>query len=168
MKTSTNKTPSSLLKIRFNDCDMFGHLNNARYIDYLINARQDHLRENYDLDLMEYYKNNLGWVVNSHEIVYLKPAFFDEVVSIQSCLLNVEKESLLVETVMMNRDENHMKAIMRTKLILINLKTGRKEQHSPELMAWAKTLVVEESEVQPILQDRIKQLLSRFKEKKVA
>src|SRR3954468_13115931 len=100
MKTSTNKTPSSLLKIRFNDCDMFGHLNNARYIDYLINARQDHLKENYDLDLMEYYKNNLGWVVSTHEIVYLKPAFFDEVVSIQSCLLNVEKESLLVETLM--------------------------------------------------------------------
>jgi YbgC/YbaW family acyl-CoA thioester hydrolase len=167
MKTSTDKTPSSLLKIRFNDCDMFGHLNNARYIDYLINARQDHLKENYGLDLMEYYKNNLGWVVNSHEIVYLKPAFFDEEVSIQSCLLNVEKESLLVETLMMNRDQNHVKAIMRSKLIFINLKTGRREQHAPELMAWAKALVVDESEVHPILPDRIKQLLSRFKEKKV-
>ena len=29
---------------RFSDCDPFGHLNNARYIDYFINAREDHLR----------------------------------------------------------------------------------------------------------------------------
>ena len=165
MKLSTNKTPSSLFKIRFNDCDMFGHLNNARFIDYLINARQDHLKEHYDFDFMEYYRNNLGWVVGNHEIVYLKPAVFDEVVSIQSALLKLENDSLFVETLMMNKDENHIKAIMRTKLILINIKTGKKEQHPPEFMDWAQTLVVDESSAQPNIQDRIKQLLTELKTK---
>ena len=51
-----NKSPNSNYKIRFNDCDMFGHLNNSRYLDYLINAREDHLKDYYSFDFTEYYK----------------------------------------------------------------------------------------------------------------
>ena len=75
MKISTNKTPSSLFKIRFNDCDMFGHLNNARFIDYLINARQDHLKEHYDFiilyDVIEHIENVNAFLEAS--IFHLKP-----------------------------------------------------------------------------------------------
>ncbi|MBI3518095.1 MAG: acyl-CoA thioesterase [Bacteroidetes bacterium] len=162
------KTPSSTYKIRFNDCDMFGHLNNARYIDYLINARQDHLKENYGFDFAEYYKNNLGWVINSHEITYLKPAFFDEIVSIQSCLLKVDNGSLLVEALMMDENKHHLKAIMRSKLILVNIKTGKKEVHTPEFMNWAMSLVVDPSDIPSDYQDRIKQLVSELRERKHA
>ena len=31
------------MTVRFQDCDPFGHLNNARYIDYFLNARQDQI-----------------------------------------------------------------------------------------------------------------------------
>ena len=37
------KTIESKVKIRFPDCDPFNHLNNSKYIDYIINAREDHL-----------------------------------------------------------------------------------------------------------------------------
>ena len=40
-----NKNPNLDYKIRFNDGDLFGHLNNSRYLDYFINAREDHLKE---------------------------------------------------------------------------------------------------------------------------
>ena len=163
-----NKNPNSVYKICFNDCDMFGHLNNARYIDYLINARQDHLKDHYNFDYVQYYKNNLGWVINTHEITYLKPAFFDEVVSIQSCLLNVDNESLYLEVLMMNENRTQLKAILRSKLIFINLKTGKKEQHTSEFLNWAKELVNNEVIIGDHLQDRIKQLLTEVKEGKYA
>ncbi len=38
--TATNVLGSKT-KIRFQDCDPFNHLNNAAYINYLINARED-------------------------------------------------------------------------------------------------------------------------------
>ena len=161
-----NKTPSSNYKIRFNDCDMFGHLNNSRYLDYLINAREDHLKDYYSFDFTEYYKNDLAWVIGSHEIVYLRPALYNEMVTIQSTLLSVDNELLHVETVMMNEKQNHLKAIMRSKLIPINLKTGKKVQHNPEFMNWAKTLVVDEIETEQNLQIRIKQLLTELRERK--
>ena len=37
------KTWESKHLIRFPDCDPFNHLNNSRYLDYFINAREDHL-----------------------------------------------------------------------------------------------------------------------------
>src|SRR6478735_5357749 len=109
-----NKTPSSTSKIRFHDCDMFGHLNNARYVDYMIDARQDHLKESYNFDYKDYYKINQGWVVTYHEIQYLKPAFFDEIVCIQSSLLEVESDALGIEILMTNEARTRLKAILRS------------------------------------------------------
>jgi acyl-CoA thioesterase FadM len=46
--------PKSFYTVRFSDCDPMGHLNNARYIDYMLNAREDHLKQAYQINLLEY------------------------------------------------------------------------------------------------------------------
>jgi YbgC/YbaW family acyl-CoA thioester hydrolase len=158
-----NKIPASTHKIRFSDCDMFGHLNNSRYLDYLIDAREDHLMNEYDFDFNKYYKNDLAWVITGHEIAYIRPAVYNEMVTIQSTLLSIEEEFLLLETMMMNEEKTHLKAIMRSKLVPINIKTGKKERHQTDFMEWAKQLENDELKKEDTLQDRIKQLLSEFK-----
>lgn len=153
-----NITPKSVYTVRFNDCDLFGHLNNARYIDYFLNAREDHLKQYHDLDLAEFYKNNVAWVVGEHEIAYLRPAMYNEVVSIQSTLLKADDEYLLVETQMKSENESHLKAIMRTKFVPINTKTGRKSPHETTFLDWAKTIENNTVEHYITLQERIKEL----------
>lgn len=153
-----NITPKSVYTVRFSDCDLFGHLNNARYIDYFLNAREDHLKEHYNFDLVDYYQKNVSWVVGGHEIAYLRPAMYNEVVTIQSTLLKADADFLLVETQMKSENESHLKAIMRTKFIPIDTKTGRKSPHETSFLDWAKT--IENSTVEPYhsLQERLKQL----------
>jgi acyl-CoA thioester hydrolase len=160
-----NKHPSAVYKIRFSDCDMFGHLNNSRYLDYLIDAREDHLKEAYDFNFETYYKNNFGWVFRGHEIVYLRPAVFNERVVIQSALFHVDLESLRVETVMMDEQRGHIKAVMHSTLIPINLKTGRKEQHDPQLMEWATSLVDHDIAQHGNLHQRIQAMVAELKAK---
>lgn len=160
------KNPKSDYKIRFNDCDLFGHLNNARYVDYFMNAREDHLKDTYDLELAEYYKTGLAWVVTNHEIAYLRSALYNETVTIESTLLRADNDSLLVEMLMTDKDQSHIKSIMRTKFTAINPKTGRKEQHPSEFMEWAKTIQNSEVVTQN-LQVRIKELRQTLKEKEV-
>lgn len=142
-----NINPSSVFTIRFNDCDLFGHLNNARYIDYFLNAREDHLKQYHNLNLSDYYKKDIAWVVGGHEIAYLRPAIYNEEVLIQSTLLEVDPEFLLVETQMLNITQSHLKAIMRTKFVPINTKTGRKSPHELEFLDWAKT--IENTTIEP-------------------
>lgn len=130
--------------IRFNDCDPFGHLNNSGYIDYMLNAREDHLRQFHQIDLDSFYKQGIGWVVSSHEIQYVRPANYNETVIIQSDLLEANDNNILVEMRMLNESCTTVKAVLRTKFTCVNIRTGRKENHSPEFLEVLRSLVVSE------------------------
>lgn len=120
--------------IRFSDCDPFNHLNNSRYIDYFINAREDHLLAYHDFNLYDLAKEKkLGWVVTLSHIAYLKPAFLNETVVIQSMLLQVKEKEVWVEMRMWNKERNILKSLFWSQLTHFNLVTQRAEVHSQEL-----------------------------------
>jgi YbgC/YbaW family acyl-CoA thioester hydrolase len=124
----------SFYTIRFSDCDPFRHLNNARYIDYFLNAREDHLKDHYQMDLADFYRKGLGWVILQHEIVYLRPATLNEKVCIRTGLLDAGPEHLHLEALMLDEKQHQLKSIMHTRFVPISLSTGKKEPHSPEFM----------------------------------
>ena len=76
METLTlEKEVESQTLVRFPDCDPFNHLNNSKYIDYIINAREDQLLKYYDIDIHKMVKETgLTWVVAQNNISYLVPA----------------------------------------------------------------------------------------------
>ena len=140
--------------IRFSDCDPFGHLNNARYVDYFLNAREDHLKTHYDLDLAAFYRKGLGWVVMQHEIVYLRPANMNEVVCIQTALLDAGPDHLLLESVMFDEKIKQVKAVMQTRFVPVSLSTGKRESHSAEFMEFLVDKPIPGLEMIPSLSER--------------
>lgn len=124
----------SFYTVRFGDCDPFRHLNNARYIDYFLNAREDHLRDHYQMDLADFYSKGRGWVVMQHEIIYLRPASFNETICIRSGLLNAGNEHLLVEMLMLDANQKQLKALLHTRFVPVSLTSGKKEPHTAEFM----------------------------------
>ena len=140
--TELKKTLESRMKIRFHDCDPFNHLNNSRYIDYIITARGDQLIDNYDFDIYKLaMEEGIGWVSAETHIAYLSPAYLMEEVVIQTQLLAFTEKSLLVEALMMNQDKSVIKAVMWTKLAHFNLKTQRSLSHSDDLMQFFQLIV---------------------------
>jgi YbgC/YbaW family acyl-CoA thioester hydrolase len=137
------RTPVSFYTVRFNDCDPLGHLNNARYLDYFLNAREDHLRDHYGIDLRVWLERGDAFVVHSHEIRYLRPAVYNESVAIQSALIGAGDSWLLVEMQLFDREQQQLKAILWTRFTHINPKTGRKEPLSAELVDFVKEVLVE-------------------------
>ena len=107
------------VKIRFQDCDPFNHLNNSKYIDYFINAREDHLLENYNLDIYTMaLTEGLSWVVASNQISYLRPAVMMENVVIESQVIRYTTKSLQVEMRMYNEDKTELKSVMWSNCLL--------------------------------------------------
>jgi YbgC/YbaW family acyl-CoA thioester hydrolase len=141
--------------VRFSDCDLFGHLNNARYIDYFLNAREDHLKTYYDMDLKSFYQQGLSWFVGSHEIIYLRPAQYNERVVIHSALFHASNDALWVEMQMTDEKESHLKSLMWTRFVPVNIKTGRKEIHPPTFMDFAQQVVVSDIDLQAGLKSRV-------------
>ncbi len=146
----------SFYTVRFNDCDPLRHLNNARYIDYFLNAREDHIKHHYQMDLAEFYKNGMAWVVGQHEIVYLKPASYNENICIRSGLLTGNPDYLLVEMVMLDQEQKQLKSVLHTRFVPVNIHSGRKESHTTEFMEFVVDKIVPgiESPV-PSLRDRV-------------
>src|ERR1700722_13301266 len=129
------KFPQSVYTVRFNDCDPFGHLNNSKYIDYFLNAREDHLKEHYGIDLKVWAQQGQAFVVSAHEIRYLRPATYNESVTIRSALIGAGESRLQVEMVMVGPD-NQLKAILWTVFTRIHPVTGKRMVHPPEFQPW--------------------------------
>jgi len=133
--SSLSKTWESKTLIRFPDCDPFNHLNNARYIDYFINAREDHIIANLNFNIYHYAaQNGMGWVVSKNQIAYLRPAFLMETVVIDSTLLRAEDREVFVEMKMWNERKDKIKSVLWSNFVHINMKTQKPENHSKELM----------------------------------
>ena len=123
------------MKVRFHDCDPFNHLNNSRYLDYIMTARGDQILDHYDLDIYQLGREQgLGWVTAQTQIAYIVPAMLMEEVVIQTRLLSYSEKSLQVEAIMLNQDRSVLKAVMWVRLVHYNLTTSKSHIHDAELM----------------------------------
>jgi acyl-CoA thioester hydrolase len=146
--------------VRFGDCDPYGHLNNARYIDYMINAREDHLREYYNISLPEFMKQGQAWVVRQNNIQYIRPANYNERICIISRLAELTDTYVLVEILMFDENATTLKAILWTTFTSIDPRTGRKQAHSELFMEWAKTVELHDINITAGIGERVKELLN--------
>lgn len=123
------------VKIRFPDCDPFNHLNNSKYIDYIINTREDQLLEFYDFDIYKLaLEKGISWVIAQNQIAFLSPAMLMEKVTIQTQLIFYNEKTLIFEALMWNENKSILKSVLWSKLIHFNLTTKKSEIHSEELM----------------------------------
>lgn len=129
------KILESTVRIQYQDCDPFNHLNNSKYIDYIVAARTEQLLENYAFNTAKIAQNDgLGWVAAQTQISYLFPAVWLEKVVIETKLTSFSESSLSVEAFMWNENKTHIKAIMWSKLVHFNIKLQKSHKHSTELM----------------------------------
>ncbi len=141
--TTFNKAPESKRLIRFQDCDPYGHLNNSKYIDYMINVREDHLINEYDLNVfLMAHEQKRSWIVGQNEIAYLKPSLIMEKVVIQTRLIDYTERYVQAEMVMYNADKTQVKAVLWTRFFHFDFAMGRAVSHSEKLMELFKEVHV--------------------------
>lgn len=129
-----DRHPESIARIRFQDCDPFGHLNNGRYLDYFINAREEHLRDFYGLDIYAGRFEERNWVVRSSMVSHLSPARNNQTVLLRTCMLNFSRSSIVVEAVMLTEDGTRILATGWADFRYFDIRTGRPARHEQDLM----------------------------------
>ncbi len=114
---------------------MLGHLNNARYLDYFLNAREDQVAEHYALNMGELaQRQNAAWVVTKHHISYLKPARQGNTVRIRTQLIHFDNSNLVVEMQMRSADGHRLLALLWSELAFVQLPAGTRLDHGDALM----------------------------------
>lgn len=158
------KEIESVVTIRFQDCDPFGHLNNARYLDYFINAREDQLIQYYDFDIYKLGKETrCNWVITKHQISFYAPVAFREEVRIRTSLLRFSENSLLMEGAMLPKDGRNLKSFLWTEFRYVSLATGKSVPHSDELMDFLGRIRLQSDGLEgQDYEARARSLVSRF------
>lgn len=156
----TNMEPITDVTIRFQDCDPFGHLNNARYIDYFINVREDHLLEHYNLDIFERQKqSNKNWVISKTKISYLFPVLFREKISVMTRLIKYSNNSLLMEGVMFDNNRKILKSIIWIEFRYFNIEKAKLAKHADELMELFDKISIKNINTESF-DERVKEIIS--------
>lgn len=78
------------LQVRFSDCDMMQHVNNAIYLNYFEEARIHYFRQVLGVD---WDWNKTGVILRKNELEYLKPVFLHEPVEIFVYLKHIGEKS---------------------------------------------------------------------------
>jgi acyl-CoA thioester hydrolase len=128
------KMPRSQVRARFPDCDPFNHLNNSRYLDYIINAREDQLLHHYGFDVHRVAKETgVTWVIAQHQIAYLQPVAVMEMMTISTRLISFTDRVLQLEAVVFDEQKSRVKALLWTSYAHFNLRTGKSQPHEESL-----------------------------------
>ena len=119
--------------IRFQDCDPYAHLNNGRYLDYFMNAREDMVWKAYDFNIYDYSRETgLGWVVTQNQIAYLRPALLMEEVIMESQLTDSKPKFIQVEMRMLDAD-GKLKSLLWAQFIHVDIHKAKSTPHSDVL-----------------------------------
>ncbi|MBC8081759.1 MAG: acyl-CoA thioesterase [Hymenobacter sp.] len=144
------RTPETIHRIHFQDCDMMGHLNNARYLDYFLNAREEHTIRHYALNLGELSREqDAGWVITKHHLSYLRPANHGETVRIRTQLIHFDSANLVIEMQMLDEGGQTLKALLWSEMAFVSVRTGTRSEHAAALMDMLEALDVPDIQYDP-------------------
>lgn len=162
--------PKSKVWIDFQDCDPFGHLNNVKYLNYIMAARTAHLKEAYGFDIYAHTRDTgNGWVVGTTHISYLHPAHYNEQVVIETRLLHADNYRIVPEAVMLSEDLNRVHAVAWVEFVYINVAKGRPQKHGDELLSFLRSLQVPGREwASEDFSLRVRELAKKFRRREEA
>lgn len=144
-----NPQPGHEVLIRFPDCDPFGHLNNAKYLTYFVNAREGHVRDYYGFDTYVHaQKTGRSWVVRSANVAFAVPALNNERVRISTQLIGLTANQVRIEGVMEGTRGIH--SVSWVDLTYVDTATGRPVKHEADLQELFDNLLVPVQEDQDL------------------
>lgn len=123
---------SEIIVIGFH-IDVFGHTNNARYLEFLEIARWDALKP-----LIEngfFAKRNLGFVVVNINISYQNPSFINDVLIVKTQIKKINNKSTIVHQQVFNKKTNKPICHADVTFVLMNLETRKAIVIDNEIMS---------------------------------
>jgi len=112
--------------------DEFGHVNNQRYIAWMQEVATAHSAAN-GWPMERYLQIGAAWVVRSHFIEYLRPAFAGDEIDIDTWAASLALREVIRKYLFRRADQ--LVARAETKWVYVDIKSGRPKRIPQELLA---------------------------------
>lgn len=124
---------STELTVRPDDIDMFQHVHNSRYLDYIQAARYDQMVNCYQLSMEEFLAMGFGWVVKKATINYKRPLILSDVMVVSTQVQEINGSDAMIDFEIVNKKTEKTCCDGQMIYTMINLKTGRSEKIPPTI-----------------------------------
>lgn len=124
---------STIIPVRGYHCDFYGHVNNARYLELLEEARWQYLEAG--LEMSYWTERGLGFVVAAVTIRFKRPAGPGQELEILSETTRLEGRSGVIHQQVLDRETGKLVADAEVTFAVIELKTGRAVAMEGEVLA---------------------------------
>ena len=111
------------IRVRGYHLDVYGHVNNARYLEFLEEARWDLLENNFDLK--DWQSKGLAFYVVNITINYRQPVTMGHVLEIRTHLEHIGNKSAILSQNVYLKKEDTLVADAKITFVLADSRTGR-------------------------------------------
>ena len=87
----------SELKVRPDDIDMFNHVHNSKYFDYVLAARYDQMETFYKMPMESFLESGFGWVVRTAHVDFKRPLLLGDVIKVRTGILTINEKGCRVQ-----------------------------------------------------------------------
>lgn len=121
-------------RITADDVDVLGHANNLAYLKWMQTAALGHSAAQ-GWSGARYREFGFGWVVRSHQIEYLQPAFPDQEIVIKTWVADMQKITSLrrYHILRLVKDREILLAEAATNWVFIHYASGTPKRIPPEV-----------------------------------
>jgi thioesterase-3 len=117
------KTHSTDITVRGFHIDVFGHTNNARYLEFMEIARWDALQPIIASGF--FAKRNLGFVIVNININYRAASFINDILEVKTIMKHIGNKSNVVHHDVFDKTKGHPVCDADVTFVLMDLKTRK-------------------------------------------
>jgi len=122
------------LKVRPDDIDMFNHVHNSKYFDYVLAARYDQMETCYGMSMEQFMELGYGWVVKTAHVEFKRPLTLGENFKVTTGIITMNEKSSRVSFEIVSLKTGKICSDGWFDYVLIDIKTGRGMKITQEMM----------------------------------
>jgi len=122
------------LKVRPDDIDMFNHVHNSKYFDYVLAARYEQMEKFYNMPMEEFLKSGFGWVVRTAYVDFKRPLILGDVVKVRTGILTMNDKGCRVQFEIENTRTGKIASDGWFDYVMIDTSTGKGARVSEEMI----------------------------------
>ena len=124
----------STLNVRPDDIDMFNHVHNSKYLDYVLAARYEQMDKYYNMSWEKFSELGFGWVVAKVSISFKRPLQMGDQLLIRTGILEMNEKGSSVQFEIINKKTGKVASDGIFDYVMIDLKTQRSCKVTDEMI----------------------------------
>lgn len=122
------------LNVRPDDIDMFNHVHNSKYLDYVLAARYEQMEKFYGMSWEKFSDQGYGWVVSKVTINFKRALKMGDKMLVRTGILEMNEKGSNVQFEIINKTTGKVASDGIFDYVMIDLKTQRSCKVNEEMI----------------------------------